>query len=108
MITIQKCKCAILKLGLLRFDISHRYLYALLFFFFEIRNSERYRVIVGYIHTPGRQVSEIFCEYYYYGWIHIADFTCYSLFGFNALIFLQRKNMEQHFLVIVLHNGCNL
>ena len=31
-VTIQKCNCAILKLGLLRFDLSHRYLYKLLIF----------------------------------------------------------------------------
>ena len=53
-ITIQTCKCVIFKLGLLQFDISHRYLYALVIFSLcEIGNSEQYRVIVGYIPTPG-------------------------------------------------------
>ena len=64
-VTIQKCKWSILKLGLLQFDLSHQYLYALLIFSFcEICNPEKYRVFVGYSPTPGRQVSGVSCKYY--------------------------------------------
>ena len=48
-------------------------------------------MIVGYIPTPGQQVSDISCEYYYYGWIHITDFSCYLLFGSHALILYSTK-----------------
>ena len=74
-ISIKNCKCSILKLGLLLFDLPHQYLYALLIFSFcEIRNSEKYRVIVGYSLTPGWQVSAISYKYYHYFWIHISYF----------------------------------
>ena len=57
-ITIQTCKCAILKAGLLWFDLSHQYLYKLhTFSFCEIWNSEQYRAIVDYSPTLGQQVS---------------------------------------------------
>ena len=92
MITIQIFKCTILKPGLLRIDPSHWYLYALLILSFdEICNSEQYRVIVGYSPTPGQQVSAISCEYHYYGWIYITNFSCYSLFGFHAIYFYSTK-----------------
>ena len=81
-ITIKKCKCAILWLALLRFDRYYRYLYALLFFPCEICNSEQYRSIVGYSPTPVQKLSAISCKYYYYGWIHITDSSCYLLLGF--------------------------
>ena len=53
------CNCSILILGLLRFGISHQYIYIHItyFSFCEILNSEQYRVIVIYSPTPGRQVS---------------------------------------------------
>ena len=94
-----------MQLLLLRFDRSHWYLYALLIIFFcEIRNPELYRAIVGYIPTPGLKVSAISCKYYYYGWIHITDFSCYLLLGFHAFIFTEKT--EQHCLVIILNTGC--
>ena len=106
-ITVQKCKCDILKLGLVHYDLFHQYLYALLIFpLCEIRNSEQYRVIVGFSPTPGLQVSAISCEYYYYGCIHVTDFSCCLLFGFYALILLQHNNTEQQYLVIILNTKC--
>ena len=62
-----------------------------LFYFDEIRNSEQYRVIVGYSPTPGQQVSVISWKYYYYFWINITDFSCYLLFCFHALEFYNTK-----------------
>ena len=106
-ITIQNCKCAILKLGLLRFDIIYRYLYALLIFSFcEICNSEQYMVIVGYSPTPGRKVSGVSCKYYYYGWIHITGFYCHLLFGFHDLIFTAQKYITTFSSQYILHTGC--
>ena len=67
LITIKTCKCAILKLGLFWFDLSHRYLYALLIFSLcGICNSERCRVIVGCRPTPVWNVREI-------------NFRCYAI-----------------------------
>ena len=61
------------------------------FYFFEIRNSEQHRVIVGYIPTPGQKISTTYFNYYYYGWIYITNFSCYLLLGFHALIFYSTK-----------------
>ena len=87
-------------------SISSMFIRINYFFLCEICNSEQYRAIVGYSPTPVWKVSAIYCKYYYYGWIYITDFSCYSLFGFHYLMFLQLKNMEQHFLVIILHTRC--
>ena len=82
-----------MKLGLLWFDLSHRYLYTLLIFSLcNIRNSERNSGIVCYSTIPGQQVIDISCKYYYYGWIHITDFSCYLLFGFHVYFFTAQKH----------------
>ena len=91
-ITIPMWKCAILKLRLLRFDLSHQYLYALhIFSFCEIYNSEQYRVIVGYITTPDWHVSAILYKYFYYCWINITYF-CVTFFFFMLYFFTTQKH----------------
>ena len=37
-------------------------------------------------------VSAISCKYYFYRWINITYFSCYLLFCFHALMFLQQRN----------------
>ena len=60
-VTIQKCKCSIFQLVLLRFYRSHQYLYLLLiFYFFEIRDLEQYWEIVGNGPTPVQKVRALY------------------------------------------------
>ena len=122
-ITVQNCKGSILQLVLLRFDLSHWYLYIFHIIYFcyvfyftftkyqkqtrknylsqyrawlvEIRNSERYRAIVENSGTPFRKVSDIYWNYDYYGSTHLTDFIIITYYWvFHVWIYFQNKKPE--------------
>ena len=85
-VTVQKCKCYIFQLVLLRFDQSHKYLYPLLLVHLSsIRNSERYRAIIWNSGTTFRKVSAPYCNYEYYGSIYLINFYLLLTVGFQCL-----------------------
>ena len=71
----------------------------------EYTSSSTESFLFGISSTTFLKVSAISCKYFYYGWIHITDFSFTLLLVFGALI-LEQKNIEQNFLVIILHTVC--
>ena len=98
---IQTCKCAILKLGLLRFDLSHKYLYALRIFFLW---NMKFRTIQGdcwlysYTRSTGKcdivQILLLLLDSYHW-------FFMLLIILFSWYISLQHKNIDQQYLVII-------
>ena len=101
MITIQKFKCAILILGILLFDLSHLYLYRLLIFLsvkYTIHNDTGLLLVI-FLHQFDRLVRYRAKINITVGFISLIFLLLIILFScFN---FLQHKNIEQKYLVII-------
>ena len=104
MIAIRTCKCAILILGILRFIISHRYLYALLFFLFvkyEIQNNAGWLLVIV-IHQFNRLVWYGANTNGTVGFISLTLCVTYYLFFMPETFTTQkyRKTTSSHYFVV--------